>query len=168
MALPSQIDPRKLALKGALLEGHIDSADLARLSSAVNRVVSPLSVSIQFEVDETGQSFAKGVASVEVELTCQRCLDPFKSNLQASFSLQIIWSEDQIANVSPEHEPWVVVDRIADPIAMVEDEVLLGLPFVSYHKVGECTGSALKPAGSDSGELAAAKSPFSILEQLKK
>ena len=168
MALPSQIDPRKLALKGALLEGQVEIADLDRLASAVNRVVSPFAASIQFEVDESGQPFAKGMASVEVELTCQRCLDPLRINLQADFSLQIIWSEDQFANVPPEHEPWVVVDRFADPIAMVEDEILLALPSVNYHKVGHCTGNALKPDGLDTGEVMATKSPFSILAQLKK
>lgn len=168
MALPSQIDPRKLALKGALLEGHIDSTELIRLSSAVDRVVSPFAASIQFEIDESGQPLAKGTASVEVELTCQRCLDPLRVNLQAEFSLQIIWSEDQIANVSPDREPWVVIDRLANPISMVEDEILLALPFVNYHEVGSCTGNALKPAGLDADESMAAANPFSILEQLKK
>ena len=168
MALPSQIDPRKLALQGALLKGHVDITEHVRLSSAVNRVVSPFATSIQFEIDESGQPLAKGTASVVVEVTCQRCLDPFEISLQADFSLQIIWSEDQIGNVSPDHEPWIVVDRFADPIAMVEDEILLALPFVNYHKVGSCTGNAQKPVGFDSDDSMDTKSPFSILEQLKK
>jgi uncharacterized protein len=167
MALPSRIDPRKLALQAALLEGLVEGDELDRLSSSVSRVVSPCRASIQFEIDESGQPLAKGTASVEVELICQRCLDPFMMNLQANFSLQIIGSEDQIVNVAPDHEAWVVVDRIVSPVRMIEDEILLALPIVNYHRVGDCTGNALA-AGSDCSGVAVAKNPFSILEQLKK
>ena len=58
--------------------------------------------------------------------------------LQAQFALQVIWSEDQIGNVAPNYEPWLVVDKTADLIPVIEDELLLALPIVNYHKPGDC------------------------------
>ena len=166
MALPYQIDPRKLALQGTRLEGSVAVEDLTRLSCAVSRISSPLHASIAFELDESQQHFAKGTASISLEVICQRCLDPVVTDIQAKIALQIIWSEDQIPNVAPDYEPWVVVDKTADLIAVVEDELLLALPIVNYHDIEDCTGDAYQQDHVQEGAQAASDNPFSVLQQL--
>ena len=168
MALPYQNDPRKLGLQGARLEGSVSIGDLTRLSLAVSRIRSPLQASIAFELDESRQQFAKGIASVSVEVICQRCLDPVVRDIQAKIALQIIWSEDQISNVAPNYEPWVVVDKTADLIPVVEDELLLALPIVNYHDIEDCTGDAYQQNHVREGVQAMPNNPFSVLQQLKK
>ena len=168
MALPSQIDPRKLAVQGALLEGHIPVGDLTRLSLSVEAITGPLNVSIKFGLDESKQQIATGSAAVSVKVICQRCLDLMTINLVSDFALQIICSEDQITNVAPNYEPWVVNDRIADLVSVIEDELLLALPIVNYHPIGECSGDAFQNKVAENIEAADNDSPFSILQQLKK
>jgi uncharacterized protein len=168
MALPSQIDPRKLAVQGALLEGHIPVGDLTRLSLSVEAITGPLNVSIKFGLDESKQQIATGSAAVSVKVICQRCLDLMTINLVSDFALQIICSEDQITSVAPNYEPWVVNDRIADLVSVIEDELLLALPIVNYHPIGECSGDAFQNTAVDSTEEPDNYSPFSILKQLKK
>jgi uncharacterized protein len=73
------------------------------------------------------------VAKISVDVICQRCLDPMSIEIKAAIALQVIWSEDRIANVSPDYEPWIVVDKIADLAVVLEDELLLALPIVNYH-----------------------------------
>jgi uncharacterized protein len=167
MSLPAQIDPRKLALQGAVLEGEVFATDLTRLATAVSAVTSPLKATIQFARDESGQAVATGTASVFVDVICQRCLDAVNIELHANLSLQIIWSEDQISNVAPDREPWIVVDRMADLNAIIEDEVLLALPIVNYHRAEDCTGDACFKKTDSKSEEADTYSPFGILKQLK-
>jgi uncharacterized protein len=167
MSLPTQIDPRKLALQGITLEGEFSAKDLPRLSASVEAVNSSLSATLGFSRDQSGQPLVKGEAKISVDVICQRCLDPMSIEIKAAIALQVIWSEDRIANVSPDYEPWIVVDKIADLGVVLEDELLLALPIVNYHNLGECTGSAVVSKATTNDEEAVADSPFSILKQLK-
>jgi uncharacterized protein len=167
MSLPTQIDPRKLALQGITLEGEFSAKDLPRLSASVEAVNSALSATLQFFNDESRQPLAKGEAAMSVDVICQRCLDPVSIEIKAAIALQVVWSEDHIANVSPDYEPWIVVDKIADLAVAIEDELLLALPIVSYHDPDKCTGSAFDSKASTNEEEAVSDSPFSILKQLK-
>ena len=167
MSLPTQIDPRKLALQGITLEGEFSAKDLPRLSASVEAVNSSISVALEFSRDQSGQPLVKGEAKISVDVICQRCLDPVSIEIKAAIALQVIWSEDRIANVSPDYEPWIVVDKIADLAVAIEDELLLALPIVSYHDIDKCTGTAVDSKASTKDEEAVADSPFSILKQLK-
>ena len=167
MSLPTQIDPRKLALQGITLEGEFSANDLPRLSASVEAVNSSLYATLQFTQDESRQPLVKGEASISVDAICQRCLDPVSIEIKAAIALQVIWSEDHIANVSPDYEPWTVVDKIADLAVVIEDEILLALPIVNYHDPDECTGSAFDPKAATNDVEAVSDSPFSILKQLK-
>jgi len=167
MSLPAQIDPRKLASQGITLEGVVSAKDLPRLSASVENITDPLNVFIQFALDETRQHIVTGKASIKVDVICQRCLDRVNIEIKTTFGLQVIWSEDQLAKVAPNYEPWVVVDKIADLNIVLEDEVLLVLPIVNYHNVGECTGTAFDEKVEPVREEAVVDSPFSVLKQLK-
>jgi len=168
MALPTQIDPRKLAAQGIALEGEFATKDLTRLNDSVEAVSGALKASLQFSLDESRQSMVTGKASVCVDLVCQRCLDLVNVEVNTAIALQVVWSEDHIANVAPDYEPWIVVDKIADLNVVIEDEVLLALPIVNYHKIDECTGSAFNSKADANLEETATDSPFSVLQQLKR
>jgi len=168
MALPAQIDPRKLALQGIALEGVFAVRDLTRLSASVERVNGALTALLQFSLDESRQPLVTGEASVSVDVICQRCLDVVTVELKTAIALQVVWSEDHIANVAPDYEAWIVVDKIADLDVVIEDELLLALPIVNYHKIEECTGSAFDSKADADMEEATIDSPFSVLQQLKR
>jgi hypothetical protein len=55
MSLPTQIDPRKLALQGITLEGEFFAKHLPRLSASVEAVNSSLSAILEFTRDQTRQ-----------------------------------------------------------------------------------------------------------------
>ena len=167
MSLPTQIDPRKLALQGITLEGEFYAKHLPRLSASVEAVNSSLIATLEFTRDQSRQPLVKGVAKISVDVICQRCLDPVSIEIEAAIALQVIWSEDRIPNVSPDYEPWIVVDKIADLAVVLEDELLLALPIVNYHDPDKCTGSALDSKAVANDEEAVADSPFSVLKQLK-
>lgn len=171
MALPTLIDPRKLANQGIVLEGHFQVEHLPRLA-AVSEIETPLSASVKFSVDEAGAKIASGSLSMMVTAVCQRCLDPVSVALKAEFLAQIIWSEDQLANVPSDREPWIVVDKMTNLNELLEDEILLALPLVNYHEAGNCTGDTFIPedraVNEEVSDEFVADNPFNILQQLKK
>jgi uncharacterized protein len=169
MALPLQIDPRKLALQGISLEGTVNVEDLPRLASAVTSICGPLWASVQFNLDESKAKVATGSIKVPVETVCQRCLDPLTIELQAEFAVQVIWSEDNINRVATNYEPWLVTDKLADFSELLEDEILLALPLVNYHAKGECTGDTfMQEDEGAAGDEVVTDNPFNVLLQLKK
>lgn len=169
MALPTHIDPRKLALQGYHLEGEVSMDGLPRLATSVLRICGPVLASVQFGLDETKARIVRGSARALVEVICQRCLDPVQVNLDAEFALQIIKSEEQEKRVAKNYEPWIVAERIANLSQMLEDEILLALPLVNYHELGKCTGDTFQPKSDLVGKNSGSDSnPFEILAQLKR
>jgi uncharacterized protein len=172
MALPTLIDPRKLANQGIVLEGQFHDQHLPRLGAAVSSIESPLSALVKFEVDEARAKVASGTLSITVSAVCQRCLDPVTIALSTDFAAQVIWSEEQLTNVSSNREPWIVVDKMASLNELLEDEILLALPLVNYHEHGQCTGDTfLSEDGQGYNEKEdeiVGDNPFNILQQLKK
>ena len=168
MPLPTHIDPRKLALQGNVLEGTVNVGDLPRLESSVNSVCGPLEAKVQFGLDESRAKIVNGDARVSVETICQRCLDPLVVELTAEFAVQVIWSEDHINRVAANYEPWLVLDKMANLNELLEDEILLALPLVNYHAVGECTGDTFIEEVEAVGDEIVPDNPFNVLLQLKK
>ena len=168
MALPTHIDPRKLALQGNFLEGTVNVEDLPRLESSVSSVCGPLEAKVQFGLDESRAKIVNGNAKVSVETICQRCLDPLVIELTAEFAVQVIWSEEHINRVAANYEPWLVLDKMANLNELLEDEILLALPLVNYHDVGECTGDTFIEEVEAIGDEVVSDNPFNVLLQLKK
>ncbi|MGB2260831.1 MAG: YceD family protein [Porticoccaceae bacterium] len=168
MALPTHIDPRKLALQGNFLEGTVNVEDLPRLESSVSSVCGPLEAKVQFGLDESRAKIVNGNAKVYVETICQRCLDPLVIELTAEFAVQVIWSEEHINRVAANYEPWLVLDKMANLNELLEDEILLALPLVNYHDVGECTGDTFVEEVEAIGDEVVSDNPFNVLLQLKK
>jgi uncharacterized protein len=172
MALPTLIDPRKLANQGIVLEGQFHDQHLPRLAKAVAIIETPLSALVKFEIDEARAKVASGTLSISVSTVCQRCLDPVTVALSSEFAAQVIWSEDQLSNVPSDREPWIVVDKMASLNELLEDEILLALPSVNYHENGMCTGDTFLPederGNNEEDDQVVADNPFNILQQLKK
>ena len=80
MALPTLVDPRKLANQGIVLEGHFEAKHLPRLALAVESIESPLATLIKFEVDQVRAKVVNGAFEIAVMATCQRCLEPVRVN----------------------------------------------------------------------------------------
>ncbi len=172
MALPTLIDPRKLANQGIVLEGQFHVKHLPRLAAAVTDIETPLSALVKFGIDESRAKVASGTLSVSVLAQCQRCLNPVTVALSTDFAAQVIWSEDQLVNVPSDREPWIVVDKMASLNELLEDEILLALPLVNYHEDGMCTGDTFLSedgrSNKEKDDEIVADNPFNILQQLKK
>lgn len=168
--LPRLVEPRKLALQGTALLGSLTAKQLPRLADVVERVAKPAEVSLGFYIDDYSKKVVKGEVDVEVYLPCQRCLQPFQYTLQSSFEVAVVFTDEEAEQLPKHLEPWVVPEFEGDLHQLVEEEILLALPFVAMHPESECSGFKLVDDLSDTDEKGSASekaNPFSVLAQLK-
>jgi uncharacterized protein len=72
-----------------------------------------------------------------VPLTCQRCLGALDQPVGQSTTLLLARDDDELVRLDESSEDEVVLANAPlDPLALVEDELLLTLPFAPRHE--EC------------------------------
>jgi len=112
-------------------------------------------------------SQGKPVIDVEVEATialvCQRCLGRLDYVLRRKSRLILIEGEQVLPEVGDEdpNTENMPIDEVSDVSDIVEQEVLLGLPFAPSHDEGSCKAGTELPRD-------AAESPFAALVKLKR
>lgn len=115
------------------------------------------------------QAWLHLTASVELPLTCQRCLEPVDEMLEVDRWFRFVDDEAAAEREDEEAEEDVLVlDPAFDLQALVEDELLMALPLVPRHAV--CTGEVqMEAIGPGFVEAEAAKpNPFGALAELKR
>lgn len=130
--------------------------------------------SLKGERSASGQFFlhvrVKGVLMLE----CQRCLAPFEWRVDTQNRLQVVNTEaaldDDAASDLPQvHDPIerIVGSRRLDCLALVEDEIILALPYVPKHDICPAAPETLSPV-QESDAVESRPSPFAALGELKK
>ena len=64
-------------------------------------------------------------------LVCQRCLQPFAATIAQQTDLLLARNEAELARLDAEETEVVLANTTLDPLTLVEDELLLSLPFVA-------------------------------------
>lgn len=174
--LPSQVDVRKLAAKGAEMHAVTSVASLPRIVDMLASDSGSVKVDLHFYVDEESIRRLDGQLKASVRVFCQRCMEPMPLELSADFALGIVWSEDDARRLPRSLDPLIVGDEFTDIADVVSEELILSMPFVSYHTEGECSRQSGYSVGADTGASESAGSeqagserenPFKVLEQLK-
>jgi uncharacterized protein len=169
------VDAFEMAARGLDVAGTVKAADLPRIADQLAPAVAEGSDeggTIEWRI--AGVVDARGRAALEVgldgavSLECQRCLRAFSWPV-AQRTLVLLARDEReqaILDEGDEHEV-VVAAAPLDARELVEDELLLTLPFAPHCGQGDCVTAGL-PDESDGGAKAAAgKSPFAALAALK-
>lgn len=168
-SLPIYIDPRKYANHEMALEGQISLNQLKELCAALASDVGEVAVHLNFKVDEDRRYIATGNLKTQVQLICQRCMEPTPYDVEIELALAFVYDEDHAKNISVDFDPVVMTEGEIVLAKMIEEELLLALPVVAYHDQSGCNPIALKYASStdDAPDDEENPNPFSILAQLK-
>jgi len=97
-------------------------------------------------------------------LRCQRCLGPVRFRLDAVRNFVLVPAGHALGDPvdEPEDTEQLHADPKLDVIALVEDEVILGMPMVADHEEGACAAPSPHP------ESGTRESPFKALATLKR
>lgn len=161
--IPDYVDARKIFAQHALIKGSIHVTEFARFSEGLADSSGIVVVELEFSLDERYRRIIAGRLEANVNVMCQRCLEPTGISLKESFRIAMVETDEQAENLPADLDPWLCSDsrlRLAD---IIEEQLILSMPIVSYHK-SECiehVGKVLaEPEESNSN-------PFEILKTLK-
>ncbi len=174
-AAPQPHDPRRLhvtafAEAGATLGGTIPLHALPRLADEcpLGNAETPVHWQAQGSIRQpAGQSkeiWLELSANVCLTLECQRCLQAMDEPLHIQRAFRFVHDEATAARLDEEMEDDVLVySRQFDLLALLEDELIMALPFAPRH-------AACEPAADlqDSNAPDEQPHPFAVLQQLKK
>ena len=164
--IPRQIEPRKFAQHGVKLQGSLPAEALERLSGAVVGV-KHIHADVVFSMDDQRQKILTGHLDAKVVRQCQRCLEPVDVDLNCVFTLGVVWDEEESRQLSKDIDPWIVTEDSADLYAVLEEEMLLAMPFVSFHAEPCVDASKFQSGPAELGKPEK-ENPFDVLKKLKK
>ncbi len=153
------IDSVDFARGGKGLRGEIGFSELPRLADVLARNDGNLSYEVQGYRDGD-REMLRLVLQGECVLRCQRCLGEMSYPVQIDSRLLLL-PADRLDEVEDDDEIEAIeADSKLDVLALIEEELLLELPFAPRHPDGACA-----PATGDTKHKA---SPFAVLAGLKK
>ncbi|MGK0440413.1 MAG: hypothetical protein ACJA0N_000202 [Pseudohongiellaceae bacterium] len=168
--LPSKIDVRKLITKGAQISSLFGVDVMPRLTSLLANEQGEVNTELNFYVDQGRKRRIDGEIKAQVNMVCQRCLDAVSIEIESSFNLAVVWTDDQAKQVPKSLDALIVGEELTNLTEIVEEELILSLPIVSYHENENCKQATHSFGDSDSVQAPIEESkenPFKVLELLK-
>jgi len=172
--VPDHVDARKIFTKDAVISGILPVHKLHRLTQNLSNSDGTVCAELRFTIDEERRRIVSGTVKAEVNAVCQRCLESVSTDLEDTLHLAIVETEEHIRRLPADIDPWQCTDALLNLPDIIEEQLILCMPLVSYHPDGQCTGVAASiraerfsaenqpPADSDS-----AGGPFAMLRDLK-
>lgn len=98
-------------------------------------------------------------------MTCQRCLEPVEVAVEADFNLGVAASEEAAKQLPRSYDPLIIEGEEIELLSVVEEELILSLPFDAYHD--DCSINTSFGEAEAVAEDNEKPNPFSVLAQLK-
>ena len=166
-ALPREAELRTWASRGIEVEGDVLVSRMPRLQAVVERGEKPALASLRCWKDQQNRYIVDVRVQMTVVLECQRCLSHCELELVTQSRLCVVWNEDSIKELPLGYEP-LVAGVVSDLHALVEEELLLALPAVPMHDLGDCEDVSRAFGDSTMNVAEKDESPFASLGTLLK
>ncbi len=156
------INSLEFAQKSHEIHGRITPRDLGRLEDVLFSQDGNLDYLLQGGVNAQAKPEIRLRIQGELMLACQRCMGPMRHPVDIAARFVIVPDESMMPAPDDEQDDvdFLVADPRLDVMALVEDEILLGLPMAPLHETAEC--------GVPAAEAKEQKeSPFKVLQGLK-
>ncbi len=167
--LPAKAEFRKLAQKDAHFKKCLQVASLPRIADVVQGGVGEVEVDVSFGYNHKYQVEISGSLKANITLVCQRCMNPMDVSIGTDIKIIVI-TEDRVGEVERTSDPFIASEDWIDLNALVQEELLLALPFVSYHNSDEChrkKSENMNPSSVNEELGDTPKNPFHVLSSLK-
>lgn len=170
--IPDYVDAKKIFTQQAVITGNLPVVKFERFSELLANTSGFVEITLKFFVNEDFRRVISGELRADVQVLCQRCLESTTITLEDLFQLALVESESQADKLSKDLEPWFCTDTKLVLADIVEEQLILAMPIVSYHSV-DCTQDELLKLGAPKEESPKIldkpdkQNPFAILQSLK-
>lgn len=170
-ARPERFDAFGLVARHGSVEGDVDPFDLDRVHDTLGDEEGEIpAASVHYrlggEVDTLGRSVLNIALDGEVPLQCQRCMRLFFWAVHQRTAALLARDEKELAYLDDNDEREVLLAAAPlDPLDIVEDELVLCLPYVPRCDRPDCLAQAAVQLTD--GSVPERASPFGALGALK-
>lgn len=177
--LPKQVDVRKFVAADLSIDAREPLANFSRLAEMLEATDGDVEVHLHFYTDLQGTKRIDGQVRATLMVLCQRCLKPLPLPIDTEFKAAVVWSDEDAGRLPKDLEPYIVGEEPQDVRDLIEDELIISVPYVSYHDEGTCVAEgydkaaelaepeATTDAEAQAGAGKSRENPFKVLEQLK-
>lgn len=138
-ASPGRFDALRLVREGGVVEGRVDAHVLPRVADVLSEGPAAIEWRIEGGADASGRPALRIALKGSVMLVCQRCLGDLEWPIDQANEVLLARDEAELAALDANSALEVVlVAGPTDPLMLVEDELVLALPFAPRHPDGEC------------------------------
>jgi len=154
------IDSLTFVREARSLQGELPVAQLARTHDWLAETAGKLAYRVEAGQGDRGEPQLLIAVAGVLQLRCQRCLEAMAYPLQLSSRIELVGSEEDITQeeLEDDSKDYLPVQKELDVVALIEDEIILALPFAPRHE------SCSTPLA---GRGASKVSPFAALAALK-
>lgn len=165
-----RFDAFGLAARGERLAGELDAMRQARVAErlAPTKGATPIAWSIVGRRDAVGRPALAVAVEGSLPVVCQRCLQAFELPVAQQTELLLARTEAELEALDMGDAEVVLAAAPLDALTLIEDEILLSLPFAATHAEGRCAGSLGPDAAATTTKAPSKTSPFARLAALKK
>lgn len=155
------IDSLEFARSGQMLEGSVRVAQLARLAEGIFDTEGKFEYRLEGGLDARQRPRIRLYVKGEVHLECQRCLGRIVHAVDVDSRLLVLTPSEGAATEDVEDLDGVPADAHTEAWKLVEDEVLLAIPYAARHPEADCS-----PPGQRSATVIPL--PFAALDKLRR
>lgn len=164
MPVQAVINSIEFARKALEIHDRIALSQFSRLNDLLSDIKGEIDYSLAGGSNADNKPVLRLRAQGNLMLQCQRCREPFRFELDIDSTFVVVADEADIPVVAEDEEAldddYLVADMQMQVLDLVEDEILLALPYAPKHDEAQCGAS---------GKLDQLKkpSPFAVLQGLK-
>ena len=143
-------DAFDVARRGATLSGTADVASMPRVADLLAPAAAgDGSAKVSWRITGSGDAQRRPAVEVElhgsVPLQCQRCMQPFEWPVEQHTTLLLARDEQELERLDADDDTLEVIlaDAPQETLTLIEDEVLLALPFAPRCERPGCAGETL-------------------------
>ena len=134
-------DLETLGVRQAVFSGELALATLPRFASLLSAEEGSVRATLTFGQRSDGWLTVDLAYAADVQLLCQRCLEPVTERVAAEVSLAVLDSVPTGSQVPEGSEPVELEQGKLSPAHVLEDELIVALPLVAKHARTEDCGS---------------------------
>lgn len=164
--LPDTVDAWRMVQAQRSFQGALALDLMPRLRGSLAATQGEVAYRLEFGKDELGVAFLRVRASAALPLTCQRTLQMFLLPVRVDTRLGLIAREADEAALPADYEPLLTADGKLHLADVVEDELILAVPIIPVKPGSESAAFVWSDAAAEK-DPQSARTPFSVLEQLK-
>ncbi len=161
-----RFDAFELAQQRGTVSGEVAAVDLPRVADSLASDGGRVRYAIVGTADAANRPALEVTVDGALSLTCQRCLQPMSWAVAQRTTVLLARDNRELARLDEgdEHEV-LLADAPLDALELVEDELLLTMPYAPRHPEVESTSCA--PATVDERNESKRASPFGALAGLQ-